>query len=143
MPEIKINDDEIKYVETVCDLGFNINRIGNGEEHIDTIIRKSYGCLSTLRPLKKLLPSEIRLQLMKTMLLPIVDYMDVINHAYGVHETNNSSNRLEIIRNNCIRFILYSKWNDHITAHRESLKLPKMYDRREFLVASIIKQIIN
>lgn len=112
-------------------------------DHISVIQKKVFGALNTVHPLKLILPREIKLQLFKTLILPIFDYMDIIYHDYGIHGTNNLSDRLEKLQNIAIRFISNVKRREHITAYRKELNLLKLFDRRTLHVACQINKMIN
>lgn len=43
----------------------------------------------------------------------------------------------------CIRYILNVNKREHITPHRESLKLLKLFDRRTLHVANMVHKILN
>lgn len=43
----------------------------------------------------------------------------------------------------CIRYVANVSRNEHITPHRETLGLLKMFDRRTLHIAAIINKIIN
>ena len=143
LPKIVISNQEIDFVESARDLGYMINRTLNNTDHIKTVLKKTYGGLNALQPLKKLLPSDIKLQLIKSLILPIFDYMDVVYHDFGIHGTNQDSDRLEKMLNCCIRFITNIKRSDHITPHRNSLRLLSLFDRRSLHIANIIWKIMN
>lgn len=143
LPKICINGECVEYVDGVRNLGYRLNRTATGESHVKLIQQKVYGALQTLNPLRALLPSGIKLQLYKTLILPIFDYMDIVYHGYGVHGSGGDSDKLERLQNMCIRFILNVNKRDHITPHRDSLKLIKLHDRRTMHVASTINKILN
>lgn len=140
MAKLYVAGGEIEYVESVRDLGYFINRTLTHDDHINNIIRKGYGALSELRTLKHTLPTNIKLQLYKTMILPIIDYMDIIYHGYGIHGTSSNSDRLEKLQKNCIRFIVNLRRHDHISAHRDSLNLMNLFARRSLHVACMINK---
>lgn len=143
MPTITINENKIEYVNDVRDLGYQINRTLTSCDHIKVVQRKVLGSLNSLYPLKSTLPPQIKLKLYKTLILPIFDYVDVIYHNYGTHGSNGESNKLEYLQNACIRYISNINRRDHITPHRESLKLLTLYDRRSLHIASMTNKILN
>ena len=120
-----------------------MNRTLTNDDHVKIVQRKSIGVLNVINPLKSLLTPEIKLQLYKTLILPIIDYMDVIYHNYGVYGTNGNDEKLEKLQNIAIRYILNVNRREHITPHRENLKLPKLFERRTLHVANIINNIIT
>lgn len=145
LPRITIDNNKIEFVNEVRNLGYYLNRILSSETHIDTIRKKVYGSLNSIRPLKRLLPSAVKLQLVKTLIYPIIDYMDIIYHEFGVrvHGTLGDGDRLEKLLNCCIRYILNIKKQEHITPYRKQLNLLTLFERRMLHVASMIHKILN
>lgn len=143
LPPIKINNQVIKYVDEVRDLGYYMNRTLTNDTHLRLLQQKVYGGLSKIRPLRKIMHEDTRLQLVKTLILPIFDYMDVIYHAYGTYGSGGDENKLEKLFNTCIRYILNLPRHEHITPYRNDLKLLTMYERRTSHVASMIFKILN
>lgn len=142
LPPITINGDAIEYVDEVRDLGYYLNRTLTSESHSRIIHKKVYGSLATIYPLK-FLPTETKLQLVKTLILPIIDYMDIVYHDFDVHGTRGGSEKLEKLQNMCIRFILNVRRYEHITPRRNELNLMTLFDRRILHIASIIHKIIH
>lgn len=143
MPDIIINNTKIEYVNEVKNLGYQLNRTNTSDNHIIAIRKKVFGALNSVRPLKNILPSNVKLILVKSLILPLFDYMDIIYHNYGVHGTRGDSDKLEQMLNICVRFVLNIKRYEHITPHREELCLLKLYDRRTLHVACMIHKILN
>lgn len=67
LDEIFVNGDQIEYANEGRNLGYYLNRTLSSETHIDIVRKKVYGSLNSIRPLKNLLPHEIKLQLIKTL----------------------------------------------------------------------------
>lgn len=144
LPPIMINGRVIEYTDSVRSLGYVLNRTLTSDTHINQLQQKAYGALGSLRPLKNILSSNVKTQLVKTMIFPIFDYMDIIYHGFGIHGTNRSSDKLERTFNTCIRYnILNLPRREHITEHRNNLNFLTMYDRRTLHVALMIYKIIN
>lgn len=112
------------------------------DDHIKTIQQKVYGILNSIQPLKIILPNDIKLQLVKSLILPIFDYMDIIYHNFGSHGSNGNNDKLEKLQNMCIRFILNVDRNEHIIPHRETSNLMKLSDQRT-LHSLIYKNLNN
>lgn len=143
LPNIIVGGDNIEYVSEVRNLGFYLNRTMSSEAHIENVRKKVYGSLNSIWPLKNLLPPGVKLQLIKTLIYPIIDYMDVVYHDFDVHGTRGSSEKLEKLLNVCIRYVLNVKRHEHITPHREELNMPKLFERRVVHVAGMIHKILN
>lgn len=141
LPKIRINNTDVEYVDCARNLGYQLNRTNTSTDHIKKTQQKVYGAINTLYPLKTVLPLNVKLQLYKSLILPIFDYMDIIYHNYGTHGSNADSEKLERLQNLCIRYISNVNRRDHITPYRNDLNLLKLYDRRTLHVASMINKI--
>lgn len=143
LPKITINGDHIDYVDSIRDLGYYLNRTITSENHTKIVQQKVYGAINSISPLKSILPANIKLQLYKSLILPIFDYMDIVYHNFATYGTNGESVKLERLQNMCIRYILNINRREHITPHRQSLDLLKLFDRRTLHVANMMNKIIN
>lgn len=85
IPNISIDGINIEWVSEVRNLGYQLNRTISSDAHVKSINRKVFAAINSIRPLKNILPTEIKLQLIKTLVLPIVDYMDIIYHNCNVY----------------------------------------------------------
>lgn len=142
LSNITVNDQKIEYVDSVRDLGYYLNRTLTSETHVKNVQQKVYRAINTLNPLKMILPTEIKLQLIKSLIIPIFDYMDIIYHNYGVHETIGEADKLERLQNICIRYVLNVNRREHITPYRNELNLLKLFDRRILHIGNILNKII-
>lgn len=140
---IKINNEIIEYVNKAKNLGYIMNRTNDSSDHINEILRKVYYSLSGMQPLRELLPECIKLKLIKSLILPIFDYMNVVYHNFGTHGFNRDEKRIEVMFNNCIRFIANVKRSEHISPYRKKYNLTSQNYRRSNHVATLIFKIIN
>lgn len=141
--KIRMGEEVIEYSNSIRDLGYFLNRYGSNDEYIKVIMRKGYGSLNSLQHLRKTLPEETKLQLIKSLVLPIIDYMDVVYHCFDARGSGQMSNRLEKLQNSCIRFVKNIRKSEHITQHRNDLNLLTLNNRRIHHVASMIYKILN
>lgn len=63
------------------------------------------------------------------MVLPICDKMDVVYDNYGIHETNDESNKIGKIQNICISYKIIINKNlfERITPYSKELRLLKLF----------------
>lgn len=130
LPDVTVDGNKIEFVSEVRNLGFQLNRTLTSESQVSAIHRKVYASLGSIAPLKSILPTDIKSQLVKTLILPIIDYMDIVYHDFGVHGTKGNSDKLERLQNTCIRYILNVKRRDHITPHRMKINFLTLFNRR-------------
>lgn len=120
LPPLTIGGQVIGYTDSVRSLGYHKNRTHRTlsyESHINNVQQKVYGALGTMRPIKNILNANVKALLVKTMIFPIFDFMDIVYHGFGMHGTNRDSDKLEKAFNSCIRFILNIPRREHITHH--------------------------
>jgi ribulose bisphosphate carboxylase small subunit len=143
LPHIQINQEIIEYVDIIKYLGFNFNRDFQHKTHINTITKKVYYALSQLQHLKYTMPTYIKLNLVKALILPLFDYMDIIYHENEAHGSAINTAHLQKLFNNAIRFVYNLKYNEHITPYIYEAGLLPLHERRETHIASMIHRIIN
>lgn len=140
---IQFNNIDIQYVDVVKYLGLNINREFSNEKHINEISKKSYFALSQLYPLKYSLPTNIKLNLIKSLIIPIFDYMDVVYHEFNAHGSISTTQNLQKMFNNAIRFVYNLKYNDHISPYLIKSNLLPLKERRETHLLIMIHKILS
>ena len=101
--KIKINCTEIDYVSSAKDLnGVNVTSTLNWQPHISGLLGKVYGALGTLRFYHKALSFNFRLQLVKSLVIPHLDYASLV--YMDVDLTRGKD--LQIAHNACVHFII-------------------------------------
>lgn len=124
-------------------LGFQFDREFSSQIHINTISKKFHYKMSQLYPLKYSLPEYTKLNLIKSLVLPIFDYMDIIFHEFDSHGNVSSNNQLQKMHNTAIRFVYNLKYNEHISPYIVKSNLLPLQKRREIHALSMLYKIIN
>lgn len=62
---------------------------------MNVVRKKVCGSLNAIRPLRNLLPSEGKHQLIKTLIYPIIDCMDVVYHEFDVHGMRGEKGKIK------------------------------------------------
>lgn len=106
-----MNAYEIKYENSVVTLGFHINSMLDCTSHINNAISKIYNILRKLWHTADYIPESTRLKLVKTFIVPIISYFELI---YGCLDYQ-SANKLKLALNNCARYVYNKKKYDHIS----------------------------
>lgn len=143
LPEIKINNVKIEYCGKVSNLGFSFDRIFSMESHLSNVIKKVNCVLSNLYQIKSTIATSTKLQLIKALILPIIDYMDVVYDPYKSRGSVGINNKIEKLLNSCIRYIYNLKKNEHITEYKKKSGLMAAEDRRKLHTLNLIHKIIN
>ena len=75
---ITVNDSILDRIDSSKYLGVTIQQNLTWSEHIDNISKKLNQCLGLIRRIKFLLPIQARLTLYNTLVLPLLDYSDIV-----------------------------------------------------------------
>lgn len=117
LPPILLSNIQVKFVDKVTSLGFKINSSLSCNDHINYIIGRIYGCLRKLWTCASFIPRDTKLKLMKTMLVPIITYTDVIYCKLD----SVSKNKLQVAFNGMIRYVYGLRRYDHVSAYQNSI----------------------
>ena len=132
IPPIIVNDVIIPYSVQVVNLGVTFDANLTWEPHIISKCKKARGALSRLRKHRELLPINVRLRLVQSLVLPILDYCCTVFYDMSAH------NALEVqrIQNQGIRFVYGLPKFCHITEHIVNIKWLTMANRRKLFFTS-------
>ena len=124
--QVFLNGDELKKVPTFKYLGLILDPTLNYNHHISSIIRTVLHKMTLLAKIKKYLNNNVSLLIYKTMLLPYLDYADVI-----FHKSNSSDlSKLQRLQNRSLRICLgYERKYSTDKAHKKA-GVPFLCDRR-------------
>jgi hypothetical protein len=127
IPPTVINNQIIQYSTAVKNLGVIFDEKFSWQQHIDCIKRKFLYSMHNLKIYQKFLPLQIKTLLVQSLLLPLLDYADVV----FLDLNQDLENCLERLQNIGIRYIFNLKKFDHITDFRNKLKWLTIRQRRE------------
>ena len=113
-PEIIVNGSSIKYSNTVKNLGIILDEYLTFESHINSICNKVHYSLSCLINMKKFTDIDLRIKLVKSLIVPHLTFGDIL--FSGTHVS--SMKKLQTCYNSAIRFIFGLKKYDHISMYR-------------------------
>ena len=139
LPNLTYKGTIINFTKTVKDLGVIIDNKLTWGNYVADISRKIYASLHTMMRLKNFLPVQTKIQLVNTLLLPIIDYGD----ACCLDMNKDLVNKLERILNTCIRFIYNLRKYDRVSSCRRQLGWLSVADRRKCRVLSLIYSILS
>ena len=105
--KVTMNGVTLKKVPTFKYLGLTLTQTLNYNHHITSIIRMVLHKMTLLAKMKKYLNNDVALLIYKTMLLPYLDYADVI-----FHRSNSADlDKLQRLQNRCLRICLgHDRW---------------------------------
>ena len=118
--DLRINDKQIKKVDTFNFLGLTLNKRLNWNDHINSIASKISSTVGVLNKLKHFLPTSILKKIYSSLILPRLYYCNLI---WGY-----KPKRISNIQRRAIRIICKQKYNSHTEPLFKSLKMLTVED---------------
>ena len=103
LPTIIVNIQPIEYVDLFKNL-FHITSTLFWKPHVYHILKKVFSSLGSLKFYRKSLPISLRIQLIKSFVLPHFNYASIV--SIGLDKSLTLE--LQTVHNSCIRFIFGS-----------------------------------
>lgn len=101
LPSLLLGSDKLEYIEKASNLGFIIQNNLEWDSHINSQCSKIFAGLRLLRLSSSMLPTTVKLQLFKSLLLPHFMYGDV----FLLNASAQAIDRLRIALNCCVRYV--------------------------------------
>lgn len=143
LPKIRVCSVDIEYTESVKYLGFRFNNYFNSETQVNSITKNVNFTLSKLRHCRNSVSMDIKLQLIKGIVIPMFDYASMIYHGFGIFGSNNDEARLNILMNSCIRFVCNLSGRDHVSRKYIELGLLNAFNRRSMLICCFMYNFLK
>ena len=125
--KIYINGDQLQRVPTFKYLGMILDPTLNFNHHVSFVIRTVLHKMTLLAKVKKYLNNNVSLQIYKSMILPYLDYADVIFAGSNTGDLD----KLQRLQNRCLRMCLgYDRLFSRDRAHKHAM-VPFLADRRK------------
>lgn len=132
LPPILVNDQAVKLVSSVKNLGIIMNENLTWGEQVAVLSQKVVGTLRRLERYRHDLPKNVKIKLVQALIMPLFDYGAVV--YYDVHEILNI--KLQRLQNAAVRFIFNLRRDDHISPYYTQLKWMQLKSRRKYLMLS-------
>ncbi len=137
--KIEQNGQDVKIVDRFKYLGVILDPYLKFDKHVDYIKRKVVGRLRMMSKLRPITNEKTALTLYKTLVIPIIDYYDIIYNCL----TKRDSETLQQLQNGACRIILQrNKRTPTSDMHRE-LKLFRLVDRRHLRTMEFMYKVVN
>lgn len=120
IPKIKIDNQEIKCVDSFNLLGITVNKHMTWKNHIDKISTKISRTIGILNRLKHFLPTHIKISIYNSLILSHLHF--------GILAWGYDSDKLLKLQKKAIRVMSNSKYNSHTDPIFKSMKLLKVTD---------------
>ena len=136
----KIDNVALEKVESLSLLGVTISKDLKWNSHVKDIVSRSNKLLGFIRHIAGAGPSEVLLQLYRTLILPILDYCSPV---WSPH-TNVLINALERVQRTATRAILHQRRREQDYCERvKQLNLSFLSQRREYMsIALVAKSLL-
>jgi hypothetical protein len=139
VPKIRLSNTLVPYCTTVNNLGVIIDNTLSWKPHVISTVGKVFGALAQVRRNFCYLPKSIRLRIVQSLIMPLIDYGSVI----FTNMSKENCLKLQRAENACIRFVTNTSRFDHITPSYVELQLLKVEDRRALNVAIMMWKLFK
>ena len=126
-PKLKIGVDKIEYSPTYCYLGLTLDSMLTFKKHIDIVKRNAEHKVYLLTKVRKTLPDSAALKIVKSMILPAVDYSDIVYMT----ATKTHLDKIQQIIDKGVRISLRNKNTINAEKLRKVAKINLLADRRQ------------
>ena len=138
-PVIKMDDEQVEFVKSFKYLGIMLDDNLTFSEHVTYLKKKTICKLKMLSKLRSLVGRDQCLQLYKSLLLPILDYGDVVYDSLSAKDCRE----LQRLQNCALRIIeQVDKSIPAVNLHQD-MKLPFLSDRRHMHSCNEIYKCIH
>ena len=117
--KLKVNDTDIELMETCKYLGVYLDSKLNFRRHIEYLTHRAMDRLCMLGKMRMFVTHETSLKMYKSLLVPILDYGDMLYDWLGV----SNSSKLQKVQNSALRIVLLAEKWSHIEDMHQTLNL--------------------
>lgn len=139
LPPIVINGVALPYVSEALNLGVMFSSDLSWRGQVAKISQKVHLSLFKLKHHKHSLSRELRIKLVTTLIFPIFDYCCLVYNDLSME----LDAKLQVLLNNCIRFIFDLRRDVHITPYRLLLNWLSVRNRRLYFLGCLTYRILN
>lgn len=130
---------QVRYERSINNLGIMMDSALSWRDHVGHISNRVYKILYQLRRDSHIFPTNIRIHLIKTLILPHFDYGCLVyNDLSG--ELNL---KLERVLNACVRFIFDVPIFEHITPFYHRLGWMRLETRRSYILGTFLYNLFK
>lgn len=139
LPQIKVQGIGVEYSTDLRILGVTLTNDLSWRKHINNATRRIYGTVCQLRRCRKLLPLQIRTQLVSTLVFPLIDYCCIIH----LDLTDELTLLQQRALNSYIRFIYNVRKDEHITPYFNMLGWLKVDSRKMYTLGCMMYNVLK
>ena len=108
------------------------------ETHVGRMASRVFYTLSLLNRFKKYASLDLRLYLVRTLIIPIFLYSDIV---YFPALTGVAFRRLELAFNACVRYVFDLRYFDHVSEHAGNILGQDLFTHLEIRLAVFIHRV--
>lgn len=138
LPVLSFDGTPIPYSNSVKNLGIFLDQTLSWSVHFNEVSRRLYGSLHSLKRLQNFLPLETKAMLSRSLLLPLLDYGNVV----FLDANEDLFDKLERLQNQCIRFVYGLRKYDHVSEFRTKLNWLPVRLRRDLNVLTLLYKVL-
>lgn len=138
-PKLKVDGNELVYCNKVKNLGLHMNKYLGWNDQVNATCNRVFAAIHSLKRFSVYLPLNVKIMLVKTLVLTHFNYCDVVINDMTVE----LSDKLQRAQNYCIKFIFGLRRSDHVTPYFNLLSLMKLKELREFHILRLLFCIIT
>jgi len=139
LPNIKIENTSIPYVEKCRNLGFLVDECLSWEPQVATLCRKVRDSVRKLRFSPIPLNRPLKITLVSSLIFPQIDYASSLYTTL----TQTQMDKLQKAQNVCIRFIFDLRWNEHVTQYYSQIGWLKVSERFQLNATCLAYKMIK
>ena len=136
---IDFNNNEVQKSESVTVLGLTLTANINLKSFITLKCKSCNFQLQNLKSVKNSLDQDLRFMLINSLVLSKLDYCNAVLAAC----TQTEIQRLQVVMNDCVRFVFSLRRNVHITEYRKRLHLLPVKHRIVHKLCTLAHKIVN
>jgi hypothetical protein len=139
LTKLHLNGTDITYCDTVKNLGVTFDKHLNWDKQISSVSQKVYGTLNNLNKFRAMTPESIRLKLIKTLVLPHLDYC---SFAY-CNINKEQEKRLQVLLNAAIYYVYDVPFKARLSPYFLKSGILKVQERHELELLLMTHKIVN
>ena len=135
---INVLNNKIDYSKFVKNLGVFIDCHLSFKKHVNFVCSKIYATLKGIVALRKFTDKEMRIKLVKSLIIPHFTYADLIFSAASC----KAINKLQISYNSCIRYIFNLRKHDSVSDYRSLIFGMPLQEYYKFRAISFVRKCL-
>jgi Reverse transcriptase (RNA-dependent DNA polymerase) len=139
LTKLTLNGTDIQYFDTVKNLGVIFDKHFSWDKQISSVSQKIYGTLNNLYKFRAMTPESIRLKLIKTLVLPHLDYC---SFAY-CNINKEQEKRLQKLLNAAIYYVYNVPFAARLSPYFLKAGILKVQERHELELLVMTHKIVH